>query len=235
VTRGPISAGDVLARTYATWRRHLAAFSIAVLAAHAPVIVLHVIVGGAETRSAAALSWLLGVLASGAITAGTFRSLRDEPVAASGILVDGLHRFGPVALVSIGAGLVILIGLVLLVVPGVIAAAALWLAVPALVAEPGLSASGALARSRALSKGHRGPLLVALLAVGAPIAVAVLAWAGLVEVLEGTVSAGALAALEEAFGAFAGGFLATAAAVAYELLREAKEGAQPAQVAAVFD
>jgi len=120
------------------------------------------------------------------------------------------------------------IGAILFVVPGIIAALALWVAVPVAVVErPGVINS--LKRSIELTNGYRWSILGLL--VVASIVGAVVSYAASLLLDPTSPLPAAITSIVDGVTA---AFSAIVAAVGYQQLRQAKEGVNVDQLAAVF-
>jgi hypothetical protein len=236
------SAGAVIRRSVSVWAGNFLAFSAVVLAVQSPAIVLAGVWAAASggtvepSRALWLVSTLLGFIATGALTAGALRGIRGERARAGDMLRVGLRRLWNVLSVSIVGQLAALLGLALLIVPGLAVVAGLWVAVPAAVTERWAGTSDALSRSWELTKGRRWKVLaVALVTVVVALGTAFVASFALDMVAELGANAPVVAALEEAVSSIAVGFIAISAAVSYHDLREAREGFDGAELAAVFE
>jgi hypothetical protein len=232
------SVGTVLSQAISVFVANLVPFVVLALVLLLPSLIYGLAVladptagYSAGTFIAVIIQMVLTQLTTAAITFGTVQYLRGQPVGVGEGLARGLSLILPVIGVAILAGLIIGIGTVLLVVPGVIAAVMLWVAIPAAVIErPGVVAS--LKRSADLTKGFRWSvfgilviIVVAGIVIGLILQFIVLSAAGF------TAYSIVNWVIQAVFTAFS----ATAAAVGYYFLRVAKEGADIADIAKVFD
>jgi hypothetical protein len=233
--------GSVLSRTLSVWWENVLVFSGVALLLQSPALVGTVIlgapVGAPDARREIArallnaLTGLLSLVVSGALTFGVIQSLRGKTVRFGEILGVGASRSWRIFVVALGAGLVILGFSLLLIVPGIMAACALFLAVPAAVVEPDRPA---LRRSRELTKGHRLTIFL-LFVVFWLVGMVATGIAGFATVLShGPPSTGLLLFVQLA-GVIAGGLGSTWPAVAYHDLRVEKEGVDTAELARVFE
>ncbi len=234
----PLSAGDVVARSFSAWFGNFVPFSVVTLAVNVPVFFLAVLApasGGLGWRLLLnAVSTLADLVVVGALTYGVLQSLRGTRVPVGTLFATGFARLGSVLLVSIGVGIRVFIGLVLLVVPGVVWYCQLYVAVPAVVVEPELG-SDAIGRSRALTDGSRWAIFAIVLLVFVVVLV-VGGGAGVLLALAGSTLPGPLVAvLGTAIGVLATPLGACASAVAYHDLRVAKEGVDTATLVKVFE
>ncbi len=231
--------GRVLGRTFSLWARNGRAFSTVALLVEAPAIALaFALARPGQTsdleRLQSTLANLLGLVTSGALTYGVLQALRGERPRARTLLGAGLRKFFRIFWVSVSYQFLVGIGLLLIVVPGVVAAAGLFVAVPVAMAEPRLvGTTQTLWRSWALTKGRRlGVLVVALVALGFLLALIAIA-----EAIAATVPAPwyVAPALEQAAFVLGSGLLFTAPAVAYHDLRVEKEGVSADELVKVFE
>ncbi len=264
--------GSVLDRSFAIWGRNLVPFTILGAIVYFP-LVIHtlVVLRGAEqqgrilvatvllgygpdavsyTVSRMGLSYVLGLVATGAMAFGTFRQLRGEPAGLLLCLRAGVTRFLPVVGVGLFVGLLAIIcAIVSFLVLGVLglwvgqgwmgvsATAVLpavvwcsyWVAVPVAVVErPGLVAS--LARSAQLTRGDRFRVLALVLV----LQLLQVAAAFLVMLVVGprAVSIGVWATLSVTV--LLGALGAVVSSVAYHDLRVAREGVGVEELIRVF-
>ncbi len=234
------SAGAVIGRSFSLWFRNFVPFAIVSLVVEIPVFLLVALSpaepgGGAPAGALVNLvSTLADLVVTGALTYGVLEGLRGTRAPVGALLRKGFAKFGPVLLVAIAYGFVVLLGFVLLVVPGIIALCALYVALPAVVVED-VGPGAALGRSRALTKGSRWGILVIFLAL-AVVGVAVVTASGALAAIVG-------AALPHPYPALIATALmvlvtplhACGAAVAYHDLRVAKEGISTADLVKVFE
>lgn len=232
---GPgLTAGSLLARTFAIWARNLPAFAAAALVVFSPLLALTAFYG--EALSAAfrptreLISLILSFVLTGAVTSLVLRQLAGQRGGLAASLGVAAERVFAIFTTSFWGGLAVVGGLLLLVLPGLWLFAVFFVAVPVAVVErPGAFAS--LWRSAELTKGYRAhclaaALLLTLLSLGVVAALA--AAAGLGETRAGLIAG-------EAIGALVGSLGSVASAVAYHDLRVAKEGADPGAMARVFE
>lgn len=174
-------------------------------------------------------TYVLGMLFSGALTAGAIQHLAGRRPTVGG-MVGAMARRVP-ALVVAGTLTILAVygGMLLLIVPGIMWGLAFSLSTAVVMAEP-LGAVASMKRSAGLAKGSRWTLLGLFLVCGLVTLVPnVLAWGlgTLVPVLGGTITI--------ATGVCLGPLFYTAPAVAYHDLRVAKEGARTEELARVFE
>jgi hypothetical protein len=236
----PFTVGTVIGRSFSIWWKHLPALALISLVLDLPLLVVEGLAGPIEIahpgyRLYSFVSVLLWWAVSAALTHATLRSLAGGHLSVGESLRAGLAKMWPVARVSFGTGLIVLLGAVLLVVPGIVAACALWLAVPAIVAEPGLSFSAALKRSRTLTQGSRTKIFVVALVSWLTVGVGLLALVLVISATELFVPPAVGAVLMEACATILFGIVAIAPAVAYHDLRASNEGIASGHLASVFD
>ena len=179
------------------------------------------------------LSLVFGQFLTATLIFGTVQDLRGERVRLSDCLTRALEVIGPVLGVAILATLAIGLASILLIIPGLIVAIILYVAVPVAVVErPGVMES--LGRSVELTDGYRWQLFfvfvvvfVVVLVVGVTIQFILQALPFLGLTLSFVVGL--------AFEAFVGALASVLSAVAYLSLRQAKEGVDVDEIAAVFD
>ncbi len=252
------SIGRVVARTFSTWWKHVAVFSVLTLAASLPLVLLAVF---AETpiqgltapnpnpldpASAASPQipqgfWLayfgtmlLFLVEVGAITHGVINHLAGKRVSLGAMIGAGLRRAVPLLVVGVLSYLIVVLGTLLLVVPGIIFACALAVAIPAVVVErPGVL--GAIKRSFALTKGKRLAVLAVFFLLFVIVLVVNVFSSFVLPALTSAVSPMIGTVLGFAVNAVFGSFFWVAPAVVYHDLRVAKEGVATAQLAAVFE
>jgi hypothetical protein len=219
--------GRLILRTLGVWLRHIFPFTLVALVVQLPMAALELRAGQVEDLGVVALlslfSWLLGVVASGALCFGVLESLAGRRPVASAMLTVTARRLWSIFSAALLYGATVLLGLFLLVVPGLFAMVAGFLATPAVVAEPGLGPESALRRSWALTQGHRGTLA---LAVAFLFGLQLLAMVGLsqLESGPGAPPLPAMIAIETVLGAILSGLTSCCAAVAFHDLRLLKDG-----------
>lgn len=230
------TAGKAIGGAFRTSGRNALAFGLVAAVFFWPAVLVEMAAqGGPEPSRIGTMLWnVLGCLTTAALTRGTLDSLDGRAPRLSALFGAGLGRGLPVLGASMLVGLITLLGLALAIVPGLIAAAGLYVAAAAVVAEPGKPVSACLQRSWSLTRGHRwGVLGVLLLFFAFPIAVS-FAQAVLVEVF-GDLGARAVLALGGILLAAALGLQAVAAAAVYHGLRAEKEGLAAPRLGAVFE
>lgn len=236
-------AGRIINGAFAVWGRNLATFSALAVLMHAPIVAVQLALrGGFDPNDPTAvtsrtffllgLNLTVGALLSAALTWGVLEDLRDRRATFGDCLANGFSRLGPVLAVTLVATLATMVATMALVVPGIVVAMMLYIAVPAVVMEE-IAPMDALRRSAQLTEGSKWSLLA--VAVGLLVVTLTLAWAGgyaIGTVVEEPVLA---AVLGEVLGAVFAPLPATAAAVAYFLLRQEREGVHLDELASIFD
>jgi hypothetical protein len=168
----------------------------------------------------------MDILIDAVVTFGAVQYCRGVPMLFSASAKIGVERIGTIIAASILVNIAFLLGLVLLIIPGIIAALALMVAIPVIVAEDE-SAFTALDRSVNLTRGHRmsilGGAFVILLIVIIAFVVLELFPDSVYDVLS-TLLLPLATILASCFSA-----------AAYVNLVAAKEGGDPASIAAVFE
>jgi hypothetical protein len=231
-----VGVGSLLGRTFSVWWRNVVPFSGVALLLQSPLVLQPLLLDGASAGGEAAwsvaatlLGLVLGLVVAGALTHGVIQSLDGRPVRLGGLLGTGFRKMWRILLVSLGVGIVTMLGFLLLIVPGLVAMSALYLAVPAAVVEP-VDAGKAMSRSWNLTRGHRLTLFLLLLLFG-------ILGGGVGGFVAGLGLAGspALVASGQALSIVLQGLTLAAPAVAYHDLRVAKEGVDTAQLLRVFE
>ncbi|HEY6001475.1 MAG TPA: hypothetical protein VIV57_01295 [Anaeromyxobacter sp.] len=257
--RNPFQLGRVIARTFSAWWHHLPAFTALTLVADLPILLASVLssvpVPGvtAPNRNpfdraameaaptmpqgvwvAYGVTLFLFMVEVGAITHGVIHHLAGKRVSLAAMIGTGFRRFFPLLAVAVICYLMIVVGTVLLVVPGVFLFCAVAVAIPAVVVErPGVF--GAIRRSFALTKKNRLAILAAFLVL-VPVSFGVTALGGfLLPQLTSSISPMIGTVIGLAVTLVFRTLLWIAPGVVYHDLREAKEGMQTAQLAAVFE
>lgn len=177
------------------------------------------------------VEFLMGLVATAAITYGTIKALRGQTVGFGKALAKGLPLVLAAVPVALVATIIVGLGLVFLVVPGLIFAVLFWVAVPVVVVE-GLPPKEALARSWHLSSGYRWPIFWLLL-------MSLASENGLARAVDLMMDyqASFLRALFVKWmsAALLAAFWAVVMAVSYHDLRQVQEGKGVNRIAAVFD
>ncbi len=250
------NAATVLSRSFSIWLKNLIPFTILTLVVYSPLIIYTslLLTGDLTTdkidtwsQVERPLGFVLNLIATAALTYGTFQQLRGRPAGISESIGVGLKRMFPVLAVGILAGICTFVWLVpsvlspALALPGlvgvVMVACILWVAVPvAVVEQPGVINS--LKRSAELTKGSRWHVFGILFALGLINVVAgiLLAAAFMSDPKAATVvdykvfmSLALLASI------MLGALQAVASAVGYHDLRQSKEGVGIEELARVFE
>jgi hypothetical protein len=222
----PFTPGRLILRTFGVWLHHAVPFTLVALLLQLPMAALELRAGLVEDLESFVLlsvfSWLLGVVASGALCFGVLESLAGRPPRVGAMITTTARRLWPIFSATLLYGVTVLGGLLLFVLPGLLALVAGFLATPAVVAEPGLGAESALRRSWALTGGHRGALVVAVLFL---LALELLAMVGLSQMASGPGAASlpVVIALETLLSAILSGLTSCCAAVAFHDLRLLKD------------
>jgi len=236
--------GAVISRGFKIYFRNFFSFTLLMLVVYSPLILAaYMMIESTLTDESIALlalgmglgSMILGVVASAAVTHGTFEQLRGRRASLGSTVAVGLKRLVPVLLTAFVMALGIVLGFIALVIPGMILVCRWWVAIPvAVVEKPGIMAS--LGRSAELTKGHRWQIFGAIFLLGLinnfcsrllkvaflndhPTMTDVRMY--LFGVLAVTV--------------FIAGITAVIACVGYHDLRQSKEGMDTEELASVFD
>jgi hypothetical protein len=238
------SAGAVLSRSFSIWLKNIIPFTILTLLVYSPLILYTLLVLGGDMtlkgietwgRINGLLGYILSLVATAALTYGTFQQLRGRHAGIGESIGVGLKRLLPVLGVGILAGLCVVGGLILLIVPGFIVMCMLWVAVPVAVVErPGVGAS--LKRSAELTKGSRWHIfgIVIVLAVINGIVNYILQ-SSFVENATSMTDIKVYMFLALMVSILFGSLQAVCSAVGYHDLRESKEGVGIEELAKVFD
>jgi hypothetical protein len=229
----PFTPGRLVLRTFGIWFHHAIPFTLVTLLVQLPVAVLQLRAGLMDDMDRFALlalfSWLLGVVASGALCFGVLESLAGRRPAAGAMLATSARRLWPIFTAALLYGLTVVLGLFLLVVPGILALVAGFLATPVVLAEPALGPEGALRRSWTLTDGHRRSLFAAVAFLFGLQLAATLGLSALAEG-PGAPSLPAVIAIDTVLSAILGGLTSCCAAVAFHDLRQLKDGRPRAAV-----
>lgn len=251
ITRGDFDLGRVLQRLFATIGRNaLVFFGLALMLTGLPSL----LVGLATLQRAGSLSMgdfasplaflgggLLGAITSfvlqAAIVHGAVMDLNGRKPTLVECLGGGLRHFLAVLAISILFSIAVVFGLLFLIVPGVIMLLVWAVAVPAQVVED-RGVFGAFSRSADLTRGHRLSILL-LLVVWLIVAMVIgVLTSALAATLSLTLSDNVMLvqALVSPIGSSISAVIsATGVAALYAELRQAKEGVEPDQLAAIFD
>lgn len=242
---GRFDFGATFSQTFQIYFANIVPFAIIVAIVSIPEIAFDAL--GAFTAFGASpvfrlgssvISLVVSSVVSGALTYGVLQEIRGNHVDVGESVSAGLKMMFPILGVALVAGLGVGLGLILLVVPGLILLTMWYVAVPAAVVEH-TGVGDALRRSADLTSGSRWPvfgfiLVMLLIVIGVSI-VATLP----VSLLEGGFAPRGGGALSFVIGTIVDVFLAaltgTATSVVYFQLRNAKEGFQTTDIAAVFD
>lgn len=230
----------IIRQTFSVFFSNIASFGLVTITVLSPVILLQAYSGysgysdtspelqGAAGGMMVLLSLVLSPILTGALTYGVFEVIRDHEVSIGELFRIGVLRLGPVLLVGLAQGILMMLGLILCVVPGLIVLCALAVAVPAAVIER-VGVNQAIQRSRDLTKGFRRMIFSVLGAIG----------------LMNLLGQGFLAAVHETSFALwlsgdiliqiiAPGLSATAGALLYYHLRSEKEALDVEAIAEIF-
>ncbi len=244
-SRPEFSVGRVVSRTFSIWWGNVVVFGTVAVIINLPAIALSFAEIGQKvprgSPGVAMLGWflqsVLGLITTGALTAGVLQSLHGERLGVARLLGIGLRKVFPLFFVSLMVGILVTCGLVLLVVPGLIALAGCYLAVPALVAEQ-CGTTDALTRSWDLTRNRRWKVLALVLLFSLGVAAVSLGLGAAIgaaaAALTGRVGAGVIG-LIEIVAVLTASISQAAPAVAYHDLRIEKEGVSTEQLAAVFE
>jgi hypothetical protein len=235
----PFTAGKAIGDAFRVFRRNAFAFGGVAVALFAPAIAVEMATVSAPDSSGAwrlgTTLWnVLGCLVTAALTHGALAVLDGRTPTVSSLFGAGFGRGLRVLGASMLVGLLTVLGLILLVIPGLIAAAGLYVTTTAVVAEPERSIRASIERSWSLTRGHRW----AVLGIGVlflSIALAVSFGQGVAVEVMGEAAAGAVTAVGGIVMSMALGLQSVAAAVTYHALRAEKEGVAPHDLGAVFE
>ncbi len=230
-----MTAGSLLARTFAIFFQNFLPFTLITALIHVPLL-LYTAFGAIDETLGTVIdnaSLVLGPVATGALTYSVVERLRGNAPSLGQSLSIGFGRLLPVLGVAILSGLAIFGGTLLLVIPGVILACMLYVAVPvAVIEKPGLIAS--LKRSNELTDGAKMIIFAAVLVIGLLQFGLAFAMGGFIFVGDLFHPRGLLLAIV-ALSIVSSTLTAVAAAVAYSELRRDKEGVDIDGLASVFD
>lgn len=238
------SVGGVLGRSFSVWLKNLVPFTLLSALVYSPLIIYTLVIfsdltlKSLQTWSLVApfLALVLGLVATGAISYGTFMQLRGQSASLGKCITVGLQRLLPALAVGVVVGIIVGLGFLALVVPGIILYCMLYVAMPAAVIErPGIG--GALKRSADLTKGYKGHIFGLLFILG--VIQRIVQW-----ILE-TATVGDQARtmsdvktyliVTAVFIVVWGALQSVASAVAYHDLRATKEGTATEELARVFE
>jgi len=240
----PFNAGAVLSRSFSIWLKNLVPFTILTFLVYSPLILYTaVLLGGDLTlkqietwdRVESLLGGVLNLVATAALTYGTFQQLRGRHAGIGESIGVGLKRLFPVLGVGILAGLCIIGGAILLIVPGIILACMLWVAVPvAVVEQPGVGAS--LKRSAELTKGSRWQVFGVILVLGViNWLIGYLLYSAFIKDATSIADVKTFMIVALLISIMLGALQAVASAVGYYDLRQSKEGVGIEELAKVFE
>lgn len=172
------------------------------------------------------LTMMLYPLAAGSVVFAVFNDMRGKSVGVGESLGAGFSRLLPVIGVGLVTGILVVIGLVLFVIPGLVVMGIYYVAVPAAVIE-NLGVGAAMSRSKALTKDfvkHTASI---------PIGLGILGW--IIAFVFKKAGLGSLWYLEIVINLVLNGVGAVSMVVAYQQLREIKDGSSAEELASVFD
>jgi hypothetical protein len=179
------------------------------------------------------IAWqiLLSFLIQMIITYAAFQELRGQRFSLGGSVAKAVPRLVPALGASIAATILVFLGMILLVIPGLIVAAALYVAIPVCVVERA-GPIDSLRRSRELTQGFRGKIFGLLLIVG----IAAFAAGYLVRLILLSITGPLVTILAGiAVQMVATAFGAVLVAIIYYRLRVIKDGIDLDKIASVFD
>jgi hypothetical protein len=250
--RQPFAVGSVLNRSFSIWFRNIIPFTLMVAVMESPMLVDFYMVASGAIEMYGDLfaitfllgTFLLGLVATGALTFGVFQQLKGSPAGIGDSIAVGFSRLLPV--IGVGLVLAIILGAVFLAISMVVGVAVgavgfagfitlplfafffsvmckYYVAVPAAVVEkPGVL--GALRRSAELTQGGRVTVFLIWLAL---IGLRMLAELVIRNVdTTGWIDVG--------FTVFWVALQATTSAVIYHDLRVSKEGVDIGELTRVF-
>ena len=232
------AAAESLSRAFGVWTRNFVPVSLIVLGVNAPSFVFLWLLHHGAIRlpnerltnlAAMLVPRLFEAVATGVVTWGVIETLRGRTTTTGRSIAHGLRHLATALSVGLLIGLLVAAGTVLLIVPGIVLACGLAVAVPTAVVE-GSSLPATIKRSWALTKGAKRSIFSALIAF-----TTVQYLLGLVTTrLLGPSFAAYLGSLAVAL-VLRGGWSAVFAPVLYHDLVVAREDANDAEVARVFD
>jgi hypothetical protein len=177
------------------------------------------------------LYYVLIPLQTGAMAFGVFQQLRGGQEATLGACVAAVaRRLGPLLGASILSGLAIFAGSLACVIPGVVIQAGLFVVIPVIMVEREVSVSGALKRSWHLTDYAKLTLFVFVLVLGLPNMVL-----GLLPIFYSGMNPFLLLILTFFVQFFFAAVLSVGQGVAYQQLRNFKEGTETDELVAVFE
>jgi hypothetical protein len=162
-TAAKLDVSSVLKRTFATMFKYSGIFFVIAILPALPVEL--VFAEDSNLRFGANIaSVILNAIAAGAAAFAVVQLFKGEPITLKEALKLGCARETDTMIVSVLAGLAILLGLILLIVPGLFLAC-VWMVVIPVCALENLKAVASMKRCFELTQGHRWHIL-ALLIVG---------------------------------------------------------------------
>ncbi len=235
--------GRVINGAFAVWGRNILSFSVLAVVINLPVVgVQYVMVDGIMAGDPSfvyrfwgvsfGLSLIFGSLLSAALTWGVLQDLRQERASLGDCLSKGFSRMGAVLVVSLVTALAVAFSGLALIIPGIIVSLMLYVAVPVVVMEE-VDPMEALRRSSQLTDGAKRALFYAVIGIG------IVTWvlSSIAGIAVGTLVTNPVNAVlaGELVGSFFMPLGASAAAVAYFLLRQEREGVHLDELASIFD
>ncbi len=233
----PFTFGKVIGEAFRVFGRNMFTFGGVAVAFYAPAIAVEMAISSSsapaslESARLGTMLWnVLGCLVTAGLTRGTLEVLRGRRPALSAMFGSGFGRGLRVLGASILVNLITVLGLIMLVVPGLMAAAGLYVATAAAVAEPDRPVRASIQRSWSLTRGHRWAVLgLGVLFLSIAMA-ASFAYGAAAEMMGPAGAAVGGVVVSMAFG-----LQSVAVAVTYHALQAEKEGAAPRDLGAVFE
>lgn len=256
--RARFRLGEALEATFSAVFAHFAVFLLLAVVIYAlPNLLLALAIGprsGVQLGVAAAilsivravLNIALTAILQGALVRGVVTHMNGGRPTFEECLRSGVSVSAPLVAIGLLAGLGISLGFLLLIAPGLFLVSMWALVAPVRVAE-GRGVFSAFSRSAALTLGHRWAVLGAIVIMGVIAFVLLGLGGGVTGILTGfgrgvggvSASPWPLFALGQVVTLLASAvgsiFSSALPAVLYSQLRRSKEGAAPAQLAALFD
>jgi hypothetical protein len=237
------SVGSILGRAFSIWTKNIVAFTTLTAIAFSPIILYAIVALTGSfsvddfTTFTSVLglgSFILSMLATGAITYGVFEELRGRHASTGQCLAVGLSRLFPIIGTGLLAVLCVMGGMILFIVPGIILMCMLWLAVPVCVVEQ-TGGIAALKRSRELTYGCKGTIFGVIFVLGLiNFGVGLVLQESVLDVFDpGTWKIYLILAL--VLNVVYMTIQAVANAIAYHDIRIAREGVDTDALASVFD
>jgi len=236
--------GSVISRGFKIYFRNFFSFTLLLAIIFSPLMVLTLSLVDADMTEDdinAVVFLLMGggfflsIVASAAVTYGTFEQLRGRHATVGASVIVGLKRLLPALLVGFVMLFGIALGFVALIIPGIMFSCMWWVAIPVSVVErPGIFAS--LSRSRELTKGYRwqvfGAMFLLNMVSSMTSSVLELVFLGK-NATVGDIRTYMIGVL--VVTTLTAGVTAVVTVVAYHDLRHVKEGIDTDELASVFD